>query len=127
MKDFQKWHEKKEEIQHSVQIVYFHEREIWWMHLGSNIGFEEDGKGESFARPVLILKQYNPTSFLGVPLSTTQKSGKYYYHFSFQEKDSVALLSQLRLFDAKRLYRKMGRTSQEHFLEIRARIRKMLE
>ena len=37
---------------------YFKEREIWWVNLGVNVGFEQDGKGDNFERPILILKKF---------------------------------------------------------------------
>ena len=39
--------------------VYFKEKDIWWASLGANIGHEQDGKNESFERPILVLKKFN--------------------------------------------------------------------
>ena len=73
-KDFQKWHTKKTEIERSNDIrIFFHEREVWWCTIGSNVGFEQDGKGEKFARPVLIFKKFNKEIFWALPLSTKIK------------------------------------------------------
>jgi mRNA interferase MazF len=47
----------------------FKERDIWWVSIGVNVGFEEDGKHEKFLRPVLILKKFNKELFLGIPNS----------------------------------------------------------
>ncbi len=38
--------------------IYFNEREIWWAHLGVNVGYEQDGKNDNFERPVLIIKKF---------------------------------------------------------------------
>jgi hypothetical protein len=62
-KDFWKWHSKKEEIDEKDTRIFFHEREIWFAHLGANVGFEQDGKGENFGRPVLIFRKFNPKCF----------------------------------------------------------------
>ena len=37
--------------------------------MGVNIGFEQDGTGSNFDRPVLILKGFNKESFFGVALT----------------------------------------------------------
>ena len=58
-KDFQKWHLKKSELQEHGLRSYFHEREVWWCSLGMNVGFEQDGKGLQYMRPVLILKGFS--------------------------------------------------------------------
>ena len=73
-KDFWKWHGKKENIHDEGHRVFFHEREIWFCHLGANIGFEEDGKGENFGRPVVVFRKFNNEVFWGVPLTTRTKA-----------------------------------------------------
>ncbi|MBI5003667.1 type II toxin-antitoxin system PemK/MazF family toxin [Candidatus Kaiserbacteria bacterium] len=108
-KDFDRWNDTKKDIHASMHEVYFYEREVWWVHLGVNIGFEQDGTGEVFERPVVIVKKYNPDVFLAVPLSTTQKIGKYYFHVGEVEgKQATAILSQIRLLDVKRLINRAG-------------------
>ena len=57
--------------------------------MGKNIGFEQDGKGENFVRPVVIIKGFNKNMFFGIPLSTKMKEGKFYYKFQFQKKDEL--------------------------------------
>ena len=42
IKDFQKWHNKKEILHGAISRVFFHEREVWWRSLGVNIGFEQN-------------------------------------------------------------------------------------
>ncbi len=63
-KDFDKWNEKKKKLDVRVieETLFFKEAEVWWIHIGLNIGFETNGKGEEFTRPVLILKKYNKFS-----------------------------------------------------------------
>ena len=55
-KDFRRWHDKKEIINRIPKLPFFHEREIWFCHLGVNVGFEEDGRGEDFLRPVVVVR-----------------------------------------------------------------------
>jgi mRNA interferase MazF len=113
-KDFQIWHNKKENVENKEKRVFFHEREIWFCHLGTNVGFEQDGKGENFSRPVIVFRKFNKEVFWAVPLTTKTKSGKFYTTINL--KDGVhrmAILSQLRLIDAKRIYFKIGVIDEE--------------
>jgi len=118
-KNFHKWHEKKKIIQSSEEIPYFYEREIWWCSIGLNVGYEQDGKNENFERPILILKKFNKYILWAIPLTSKQKTGKYYFHFNFQGEDSIAILSQLRLISSKRLLRKIGMIQESDFENIR--------
>lgn len=108
-KDFQRWHKYKEQIDSAPKRIFFHEREVWWCSIGVNVGFEEDGKGDYFARPIVIFKKFNNEVFWGVPLSTKIKKGKFYVPIQLEDKmPRVAIISQLRLIDGKRLYQKFG-------------------
>lgn len=108
-KDFRTWHNKKEKVDEKDSRVFFHEREIWFCHLGANVGFEQDGKGENFGRPVIVFRKFNKEVFWGVPLTTREKGGKFYLQIHFGDNElRKAILSQLRLLDAKRLYQKVG-------------------
>lgn len=108
-KDFAKWAEIKTDLQAKVNPRTFKELEIWWVVLGHNIGDEEDGKGRFFMRPVLVLRKFNKNLFWGIPLTTTDRKNRYYVEFCYKpSRSSSAILSQLRLFDAKRLLRQDG-------------------
>lgn len=106
--------------------IFFCEREIWWASIGSNIGFEEDGKHELFERPVLILYKFNLELFWALPMSSKQKVGKYYFPCFFNKERYVILLSQLRLLSSKRLTRKIRTLSETEFNQVRTRIREWL-
>ena len=58
-KNFLKWHKEKEQINSTKGTALFHEREVWWCRVGVNVGFEMDGRGETFERPVVIVKKFN--------------------------------------------------------------------
>ena len=108
-KDFKKWHNAKTEIDNSPKRLFFHEREVWWCSIGVNVGFEQDGKGQYFARPAVIFKKFNNEVFWGIPLSTKIKKGKFYIPIEIGDGvPRVAIISQLRLIDGKRLYQKLG-------------------
>ncbi|MDR1422439.1 MAG: type II toxin-antitoxin system PemK/MazF family toxin [Coriobacteriales bacterium] len=120
-KDYREWMLVKAGINNeSDRPVGFKEREIWLCNIGENVGYENDGKGGRFTRPVLIVKAFNRQTCFVVPLSTTPK--RTVYHFVFDGntgKESVALLSQPRTVDASRLNRKIGMVSEQDFKVIK--------
>lgn len=119
-KDFDSWIKLKEQIDHTERRIYSKEREIWWCNLGVNIGYEQDGKGENFLRPVLIYKKHNSKIFTAIPLSTKIKENNYLYHkFSFQGKEQSAIVAQARTIDSKRLVNKMGEMSKGQYKGIK--------
>jgi mRNA interferase MazF len=73
LKEFDNWNEQKKCLHKIEQLPMFSEREVWWCSLGVNVGDEQDGKGENFTRPVLVLKKFNRNLFVGVPMSTKIK------------------------------------------------------
>ena len=108
-KDFKAWSQVKESIHNkSGNPPGYKEREIWWAQLGVNIGDEEDGKGISFSRPVLIVKGFSRSLVWVVPLTSAEKHGKYYYSFVLNDSISTALLSQLKALDVRRFTQRMG-------------------
>lgn len=126
IKDYQKWMGVKSEVNNEIGLVadkYFKERDIWWASIGENIGSEEDGKGERFLRPILILRKFNRNLLLIVPLSTTDKEGAYYFRFKCKERVSNALLSQIKSIDSSRLAKKIGMISDGDFKLLKEKIR----
>jgi mRNA interferase MazF len=109
LKKFLDWIGLKEKIHTtSVGPLYFKEGEIWWCAIGENIGVEINGKGKMFSRPIFVYKKLSKAGFIGIPLSTQSKEGTWYISFSFQNKNIVANLAQVRFFSTFRLYKKMG-------------------
>jgi len=115
-KDFWTWHTKKEQLNEAIGTALFHEREVWWCALGANIGFEQDGSSELFTRPVVILSKFNLDACLVVPLTSKPKKGKYYFAVGdVSGRNSVAILSQIRFVDRKRLALKIATMDQDTF------------
>ena len=117
----------KGRIHNNGERPFYHEREIWWCSIGLNVGFEADGKGNSFARPVLIIKDFNHATFWCLPVTTHIKKGA--YHVNVDLDDGIlrqVVLSQLRVLDAKRLRRKIGVIDEKAFYEIKTAIAKFL-
>jgi mRNA interferase MazF len=127
-KNYRDWMSVKADINNEAdRPIGFKDGEIWVCSVGENIGYENDGKGDYFARPVLILKNTNGLTCFVIPLSTTKKRGRYHYAFDGGTgSESVALLGQLRLVDSSRLYRRIGKIYDSDFVKIRERIREIL-
>ena len=62
-KDFEGWNEKKKKLHSKQSNLFYHEREIWWCSLGVNIGFEQDGTGKNFDRPIIVIRGFNKNIF----------------------------------------------------------------
>lgn len=119
-KDYQAWHQIKTKVNNKPPMQRFHEREIWWCNVGSNVGFEEDGKNKLFERPVLIIRKFNKELFMGIPLTTKLKADNpYYFPVKIGGVDGSIILSQLRVFSSRRLLRKVERLSSSHFEKLK--------
>lgn len=126
-KDFKRWHEKKSLINKIEERPFFHERDIWFCHVGVNVGFEQDGSGKDFQRPVVIVRKFNAEIAWIIPLSTTNKRSEFYFPFQFDPKVvSVATMSQIKLLDAKRLSRRIGRMRNDQFRDLINKIKALL-
>lgn len=127
-KDFQKWHNKKSDIDQIDKRPFFHEGEIWWSAIGLNVGFEQDGGGDDFLRPVVIFKKFNNEIFWAIPLTHTDKKTKYYFQIPSTENGeiSTAILSQIRLIDARRLSHKLGNVSKNDFALLKKKFKALL-
>ena len=132
-KDFKIWTPVKSNLHNSNdERLFFHEREVWYSHLGGNIGFEQDGRGDQFLRPVVIIRKFNNEIFWGVPLTRTRKRLPFYFAFNIQtetgadDEKSVAVLSQIRLIDAKRLRRMTRYISEEDIILLKKKLKALL-
>ncbi len=125
MKKFDQWNKKKKNIDEKELDFdfFYHEREIWWAGIGLNIGIESNGKHRDFERPVLIVRKFNKNQFYGLPLTSVKKTGKFYLKIIFKNKDAWVNFSQLRVFDTKRLLRKIDTLSEKQFLEIKSKLK----
>ena len=115
MKDYSLWHLLKTEIEGHGHPPFFREREIWWIALGANVGFEQDGKHNYFERPVLIFRKFNKDLFWAFPLTTKSKTGKFYFSFPLLGQQRALIFSQLRVLSAKRLRRRVSKVSDTIF------------
>jgi len=126
-KKFDGWNEVKKSIESKKQVASFKEREIYWANIGENVGFEQCGKGDDFTRPILVFKKFTHTMFFGIPLSTQAKNGSFFFEFSFVENQpSTALLVQAKVFDVKRLDKKIGMMKKDEFENLKKQFGKLL-
>jgi len=126
-KDYSQWHTVKSSVHYTKKRPFFHEREIWFCALGANIGFEQDGRGEQYLRPTIILKKFNNEVCLVIPLTRNNKKGIHYFNFSYQDNlISTAILSQIRLVDAKRLEYKSGTITEKDFVVLKQKLTQLL-
>ncbi len=126
-KDFDQWNEKKKKLDVRADAPFFHERQIWWCSLGLNVGFEQDGSGDEHKRPILVLKGLSRQTCLVIPLTSSPQRHALRPSIGMIEgKEAHALLSQIRVIDAKRLVRKVVYLDEKIFERIRKTVKDML-
>lgn len=123
MKDFDKWNEVKKDTEVNTRKIGIKPREIFWAKLGENVGFEQNGKGENFARPVIVVRKLTSELFLGIPLTSTIKEGNYFHAFEYTNHSNgtvqnTALILQIKVFSIRRLMNKTGMVKEEDFKAI---------
>jgi mRNA interferase MazF len=119
MKDFIGWNEKKIKLDGYKKYKHPKVQEIWWCSIGVNVGTEIYGKGEYYLRPVIIINAEIGESFIGIPLTSRIKTGKYCCVVKVKEgKLSTALIHQIRNFDKRRLIKKIGILELENYKKV---------
>ena len=125
---FNIWNDKKQIIHEEEHHIKFRERDILFLSVGQNIGYEQFGKGEEFLRPVLVYKKFNARTFLGIPLSSKAKEGSYYFSFNYSNDTlSTANFSQIKTFDIKRAKYLSGQIKENDFKNLSKKLIKLLE
>lgn len=119
-KDFDRWNKIKQKLDsNNSRVTKFpQEGEVWMSSLGLNIGFEQNGAEDNFARPVLILKRFNNKMFWTLALSTRQKN----FDFNFTDPDNKkvsVIIAQIKLMSIKRIQRKLYGLDKNIFTHIK--------
>ena len=114
----QDWHDKKQKIEQIQNAVIFRPREVWWCHVGQNIGAEIYGKGDEFLRPVYIYKIINKYKFIGIPLSTKYSNFPQYYPVNINNRDGALCLHEIKCFSTKRLKFRIKRLVENQHAQI---------
>ena len=126
-KDFDKWNIEKKAIHARRDKLLYREREVRWCNLGVNVGFEHDGTGEKYARPVLILKGYSRDVCLVLPLTTSTKENPYHISVGLiADREASVIISQLRLVETRRLDQRIDVLDKATFERIRKAVKDML-
>jgi mRNA interferase MazF len=126
-KDFDSWNEKKKNLNNSGIYKLYHKREVWWCSLGINVGYEQDGKGVGYERPVLILRGFSQQVCFVVPLTTSPRISPFNIPIGkINDRFNAAIISQGRLIDTKRLSNKICTLDIKIFEAIRKAFRDLI-
>jgi mRNA interferase MazF len=125
-KDFDRWNNLKKRIENTNLAVFANKREIWWCHLGINVGSEVCGKNDPFERPVLVLKVFTNNLILVAPLSSKHKETKNHIEIRVGEHTSYLMVEHIKTISTKRLSRKISKVDAETFAEIYRKYKELL-
>lgn len=133
---FDIWNTEKKLI-HNKELLgdfFINPREIWFVKMGMNIGFEENGK-DNFLRPVLVLKKVG-NLFFTVAMTSKGKDGNLFYlkvneseivlENPKHKESSYMILSQVKVMDKKRFFKSVGRVSRKEFGIIQEKLKTVL-
>ncbi|BCZ20012.1 hypothetical protein NHP190012_16540 (plasmid) [Helicobacter sp. NHP19-012] len=98
----------------------------YWVCGGYNVGCEVYGKSVSFTRLILVSRVLANKLSLGVSLSSKTYKKKMPYHHLFKNGrgiEQIALLHQIRTFDARRRRNKVSRADRQTSETIKGKIR----
>jgi mRNA interferase MazF len=124
LEKFTSWIKQKFRTHEYDKRPFFSERDIWWCQFGQNIGNEENGKGDNFMRPVVVLKKFNRNICLVAPTSRQIKENKYYFMIEYNNQKYSVLISQIRTMDAKRFRKRIARLSKHELNQIKTEVAK---
>ncbi len=127
MKKFDQWNILKKKVNAQKGNVFVRPREVWYAHIWVNVGNEEDGKGTTFQRPVLVIKKVGNLFFVA-PLTTKGRDSIFYYTFPHEYFSCISrvILSQAKMVDKKRLTDKLFVVDTDHFICIKEKLKALL-
>jgi mRNA interferase MazF len=119
-KYFNKWNK----IKKSIDLLQnrpsaYKDGDVWWANIGCNVGVENNGKGDRFLRPVLVLRKINKYSCFIVPISTKIKYGDFYYLLFIKGFRRCLLLNQIKVIDSARLVRHFGQIKNKKLQKVK--------
>lgn len=125
-KDLDGWNNLKK-ITETELPRFYTVREVWWCRFGVNIGTEQDGRGEKFLRPALILRGFGSDACLVAPLTTSIRKHSLRLPVGIIDgKEAKINLSQLRVVDTRRSVEKIGFLDKTIFTQIRKVVKDLL-
>ncbi len=128
--EFDAWNEFKKDLNKTIPLFanFPKKGEVWIVALGKNIGYEQEGTGANFTRPVLVIKKFNNDMFWCLPLSTKQKDINFYFNFTDPSDQNVSvILPQMKLLSIKRFQRKLYEIPWGLFGKIKNHLRRFLK
>lgn len=125
LKNFEEWMPLKKSLHFNAKHPRVLDGEIWWCSFGENVGVEINGKSKRFTRPVLILQKLSSFSFMGIPLTSQEKTGSWYAEFVFRSKREFAAICQARVLSVYRLHSKIGRVPESDLENVRKAFHKL--
>lgn len=127
MNQFNIWDKEKQSINERRHIAP-KEREIWWLNIGQNIGWEQNGGKDSFLRPVLVFRLFNSKLFFGILMTSGDKNEDSWYYLKtiHNGKKYFFLLMQARLFSTKRLHQVIRRIDGQEFKGVQSAFKKVM-
>ena len=99
-------------------LPFFNEGEVWWCSIGENVGTEIGGKGEYFRRPVVVLTKLDRRSFIGIPLTSKNKKGSWYFSLQDTGIGGTAHMAQVRYLDCMRMNKIAYAMNQKELIEL---------
>ena len=120
-----KWNTLKGDLHILGRRPKFATGEIWWASFGDNMGVEINGKHEFYSRPVYIFKKLSSLGFLGVPLTSQNKTGSWYVPFYFNGRFENAILAQIKVMSVYRLYDRIGELDDKNIVRIKEGFQKL--
>lgn len=125
VKKFLEWIRLKEKLHNSSgKPPLFKEGEVWWCSLGENVGKEINGKSSLFSRPVLVFKKLSRDTF-GLPTTSQTRKGSWYVEIGYGGRLVTVILSQARVFDAKRMSTIIGKIDSANMKKVRTAFREL--
>ena len=126
-KRFDEWINLKKKIHSNARTPKILEGEVWWCSFGENVGVEINGKSSRFTRPVLIIRKLSKFGFMGIPLTSQEKTGSWYAEFEFLGKKEFAAVCQARMMSVSRLHSRLGRVPESDLETVKTAFRKLFK
>ena len=114
VKLFDDWNIEKQLIDNK-QPLNFNAREVWWCSVGVNVGYEIDGKGNNFQRPMLVYRKVAVNQCLCFPITKNIKNLPGYFRFKGSVIDGSIIFEQIKTVDSKRMINRIEIIGEDEF------------
>jgi len=121
------WNKIKKDLEIKEQRFFFKEGEIWWISVGLNIAQESCGKGSIFRRPVLVLRKLSSDTFIGIPLSSKDKTGTWFTDITLGNEKRTVLLYQIRMFSTNRFESRLATLDDNDMKKVKEKLEFLLK